>query len=78
MVVGEKQRSSAVVSLQQSVYSVSRSQVSVRIDPRAGRLEPAELAFVLLRVYRWPIADVADAIRAVVSDPAIVVPDAEL
>jgi predicted nucleic acid-binding protein len=38
----------------------------------------AELAFVLLRVYRWPVAGVADAIRAIVSDRAIVVPDGRL
>jgi predicted nucleic acid-binding protein len=38
----------------------------------------AELAFVLLRVYRWPVPSVADAIRAVVSDRAIVVPDGQL
>jgi predicted nucleic acid-binding protein len=38
----------------------------------------AELAFVLLRVYRWPVPSVADAIRAVVSDRAIVVPDGGL
>lgn len=38
----------------------------------------AELGFVLLRVYRWPVARVADAVRAVVSDPAISVPGAEL
>lgn len=35
----------------------------------------AELAFVLLRVYRWPILQVADALRAVVTHQAIVVPD---
>jgi predicted nucleic acid-binding protein len=38
----------------------------------------AEITFVLLRVYRWPVADVADAIRAVVSHPAIVVSDRRL
>ncbi len=38
----------------------------------------AELGFVLLRVYRWPAPRVADAIRAVVSHPAIAVPDAEV
>ncbi|GAC1575789.1 MAG: hypothetical protein NVS3B18_09540 [Candidatus Dormibacteria bacterium] len=38
----------------------------------------AELGFVLLRVYRWPLGRVADAIRAVVSHPAIEVPDAGL
>ncbi len=36
----------------------------------------AELGFVLLRVYRWPIEQVARALRAVVSHPAIDVPDA--
>lgn len=38
----------------------------------------AELVFVLLRVYRWPITGVAEAIRAVVSDRAILVPDGRL
>lgn len=33
----------------------------------------AELAFVLLRVYRWPVTEVAMAIRAVVTHPAIAV-----
>jgi predicted nucleic acid-binding protein len=35
----------------------------------------AEMGFVLLRVYRWPVAAVAGAVRAVVSHPAIEVPD---
>jgi predicted nucleic acid-binding protein len=35
----------------------------------------AELGFVLSRVYRWPVAVVAGAIRAVASHPAIDVPD---
>jgi predicted nucleic acid-binding protein len=35
----------------------------------------AELSFVLLRVYRWPAGRVADVIRGVVNDRAIVVPD---
>jgi predicted nucleic acid-binding protein len=35
----------------------------------------AELAFVLLRVYRWPSDAVANAIRAVVSHLAIEVPE---
>jgi predicted nucleic acid-binding protein len=38
----------------------------------------AELAFVLLRVYRWPIPKVADALRAVVNHRAIDVPRGEL
>jgi predicted nucleic acid-binding protein len=38
----------------------------------------AELAFVLLRVYRWPVPRVADAIRAVVNHRAIEVPGREL
>jgi predicted nucleic acid-binding protein len=38
----------------------------------------AELAFVLLRVYRWPASSAADAIRAVVSNRAIVVPDTQI
>lgn len=38
----------------------------------------AELAFVLLRVYRWPVPKVADALRAVVNHRAIDVPDAEI
>lgn len=38
----------------------------------------AELAFVLLRVYRWPVAGVADAVRAVVNDRTIVVPSGAL
>ncbi|HEX6492222.1 MAG TPA: PIN domain-containing protein [Candidatus Dormibacteraeota bacterium] len=35
----------------------------------------AELGFVLLRVYRWGIENVARALRAVVSHPAIDVPE---
>ncbi len=38
----------------------------------------AELAFVLLRVYRWPVEKVADALRAVVNHRAIQVPGKEL
>src|SRR5262249_46300270 len=38
----------------------------------------AELAFVLLRVYRWPPELVADAIRAVVTHSAIEVPDGSI
>lgn len=38
----------------------------------------AELAFVLLRVYRWPVEKVADALRAVVNHRAIEVPGKEL
>lgn len=38
----------------------------------------AELGFVLLRVYRWPVPDVAMAIRAVVTHPAIAVAEAPL
>ncbi len=38
----------------------------------------AELAFVLLRVYRWPISKVADALRAVVTHRSIEVPDEEI
>jgi len=38
----------------------------------------AELAFVLLRVYRWPVKKVADALRAVVNHRAIEVPGKEL
>ena len=34
----------------------------------------AELAFVLLRVYRWPVSSVADAVRAVVNHRAIDAP----
>lgn len=36
----------------------------------------AELGFVLLRVYRWPAASVAAALRAVVMHPAVDVPGA--
>lgn len=36
----------------------------------------AELGFVLLRVYRWGVEHVARALRAVVSHPAIEVPEA--
>jgi predicted nucleic acid-binding protein len=38
----------------------------------------AELAFVLLRIYRWPVADVANGVRAVVNYRAIQVPGREL
>jgi predicted nucleic acid-binding protein len=38
----------------------------------------AELAFVLLRVYRWPAMKVADALRAVVNHRAIDVPGQEI
>lgn len=38
----------------------------------------AELAFVLLRVYRWRVERVADAIRAVVNHRAITVPGREI
>lgn len=38
----------------------------------------AEMAFVLLRVYRWPRGSVADALRAVSNHQAIVVPGREL
>jgi predicted nucleic acid-binding protein len=38
----------------------------------------AELAFVLLRVYRWPARRVAGAIRAVVNHRAIDVPGSEV
>lgn len=38
----------------------------------------AELAFVLLRVYRWPVEKVADALRAIVNHRAIEVPGKEL
>jgi predicted nucleic acid-binding protein len=38
----------------------------------------AETAFVLLRVYRWPVTSVADAIRAVVNHRAIDVPGREI
>jgi predicted nucleic acid-binding protein len=37
----------------------------------------AELGFVLLRVYRWPAASVAAALRGVVMHPAIDVPHAD-
>lgn len=36
----------------------------------------AELGFVLLRVYRWSVRSVADALRAVAMHPAIEVPGA--
>lgn len=35
----------------------------------------AELGFVLLRVYRWPAGQVAHAIRALISHPAVEVPE---
>lgn len=38
----------------------------------------AEMAFVLLRVYRWPVVQVADALRAVVNHRAVEVPSREL
>ncbi len=38
----------------------------------------AEFAFVLLRVYRWPVEKVADALRADVNHRAIEVPGKEL
>ncbi|MGH2444263.1 MAG: PIN domain-containing protein [Chloroflexota bacterium] len=38
----------------------------------------AELAFVLLRVYRWPASSAADAVRAVVNHRAIEVPGRDL
>lgn len=38
----------------------------------------AELGFVLLRVYRWPTASVAAALRGVVMHPAIEVPGADV
>lgn len=54
----------------------------LRRAPHGSLLFPdaavAELAFVLLRVYRWPIGDVANGIRAVVSHRAIEVPGREL
>lgn len=37
-----------------------------------------ELAFILLRMYRWPATGVAEAIRAVVNDQTIVVPGNQL
>jgi predicted nucleic acid-binding protein len=38
----------------------------------------AELGFVLLRVYRWPVPSVAAALRGVVMHPAIDVPGADV
>jgi predicted nucleic acid-binding protein len=38
----------------------------------------AELAFVLLRVYRWPVPKVSVALRAVVTHRSIEVPDHEI
>jgi predicted nucleic acid-binding protein len=38
----------------------------------------AELTLVLLRVYRWPVPSVADALRAVVTHRSIAVPDQEV
>jgi predicted nucleic acid-binding protein len=55
-------------------YLQSADKDSLLLPPVAM----AELIFVLLRVYRWPVASVADAVRAVVSDRAIVVPDGPL
>lgn len=50
--------------------------------PDASLLMPnvavAELAFVLLRVYRWPVPKVSDALRAAVTHRAIEVPDEEI
>src|SRR5437899_2616621 len=50
--------------------------------PDASLLMPnvavAELAFVLLRVYRWPTSKVADALRAVVTHRSIQIPDEEI
>lgn len=52
----------------------------IAAQPEGALLVPgvamAELGFVLLRVYRWPADQVARALQAVVSHPAIHVPDA--
>lgn len=54
----------------------------LRRQPVGSLLMPdvavAELAFVLLRVYRWNPSQVAAALRAVVSHHAIIVPGREL
>jgi predicted nucleic-acid-binding protein len=54
----------------------------IAAQPDDGLLLPsvavAELGFVLLRVYRWPVEHVARAIRAVMTHPAIEVPEGAL